>query len=55
MLGPDAVSQPWLMDLVSDQLAGGGRVRVLHVADDCSGECVLQAVDLSISGSHAVT
>lgn len=50
MLVPDAVTQRWSMDFVSDQLANGRRFRVLNIVDDYTREIVLQVVDFSISG-----
>jgi putative transposase len=52
MLVPDSVNQRWSMDFMSDQLANGRRLRILNVVDDYSRECVLQIVDLSISGQR---
>lgn len=52
MLVPDSVNQRWSMDFMSDQLANGRRFRILNVVDDYSRECVLQIVDLSISGQR---
>jgi putative transposase len=40
------------MDFVSDQLATGRRPRVFNLVDDYSRECVLQIVDVSISGER---
>jgi len=52
MLVPDAVNQRWSMDIVSDKLANGRRLRVLKLVDDYTRECVLQIVDFSISGQR---
>jgi putative transposase len=49
---PDAPTQRWSMDFVSDQLATGRRFRILNVVDDYTRECVLQVVDFSISGER---
>ena len=52
MAVPKQVNERWSMDFVSDQLANGGRVRVLNVVDDYSRECVGQLVDVSIAGAR---
>jgi putative transposase len=52
MLVPNTVNERWSVDFVSDQLANGRRFRVLNVVDDFSRECVLQVVDVSISGQR---
>ncbi len=52
MVVPDRVNERWSMDFVSDQLANGGRFRVLNIVDDVSRKCVLQVVDFSISGQR---
>ena len=52
MVLPTRANERWSMDFVSDQLANGRRFRVLNVVDDFSRECVLQVVDLSISGQR---
>ena len=49
---PTRRNERWSMDFVSDQLANGRRIRVLNVVDDFSCECVLQVVDVSISGAR---
>ena len=53
---PMAVSTPpnerWCMDVVSDQLACGRRIRILNIVDDYSRVCVGQLVDVSISGAR---
>lgn len=49
---PCRLNERWSMDFVSDQLAGGRRIRVLNIVDDCSRECVGQIVDVSISGAR---
>jgi putative transposase len=51
---PAAANQRWSMDFVSDQLAGGRRIRVLNVIDDFTRECLGQLVDTSIGGQRAV-
>lgn len=48
------VNERWSMDFVYDQLANGGRFRVLNVIDDFSREMIGQLVMFSISG-HQVT
>ena len=50
MLMPANVNERWSMDFVSDQLSNGRRFRILNVVDDYSRECILQYVDISISG-----
>jgi putative transposase len=52
MLVPSAVNERWSLDFMSDQLANGRRLRVLHVVDDDTRECILQIVDFSISGQR---
>jgi putative transposase len=52
MAVPDCAHKRWSMDIVSDQLANGRRLRVLNVVDDFTRECVLQVVDFSISGER---
>ena len=49
---PSAVNERWSLDCMSDQLANGRRLRVLHVVDDYPREGILQIVDLSISGQR---
>lgn len=52
MAVPTRANERWSLDFVSDQLANGRRFRVLNVVDDFSRVCVLQVVDLSISGQR---
>lgn len=52
MLVPDAANQRWSVDFMSDQLASGRRFRILNIVDDYTRECVLQVVDVSISGQR---
>jgi putative transposase len=52
MAVPDAVNQRWPIDFRSDQLANGRRFRILNLVDDYSRECLLQIVDVSISGER---
>lgn len=52
MAVPTRANERWSLDFVSDQLANGRRFRVLNVVDDFSRECVLQVIDLSISGQR---
>jgi putative transposase len=52
MAVPDPVNQRWSMDFVSDRLANGRRFRILNLVNDYSRECVLQIVDVSISGER---
>ena len=47
-----AVNEVWSMDLVSDSLSNGRRLKYLTVADDFSHECVDIAVDFGISGEY---
>jgi len=46
------VNEVWSMDLVSDSLSTGRRIKCLTVADDFSHECVSIAVDWGISGQY---
>ena len=47
-------NQRWSLDFVHDQLASGGRFRVLNVVDDVTRECLLAVADTSISGKRVV-
>jgi putative transposase len=46
------VNDVWSMDVVSDSLSNGRRIKVLTVADDFSHECIDIAVDFGISGQY---
>ena len=46
------VNEVWSMDLVSDSLANGRRLKCLTVANDFSHECVDITVDYGISGEY---
>ena len=52
MIVPTSRNQRWSMDFVSDQLANGRRFRIFNIVDDYSRECVLQIIDVSISGKR---
>lgn len=41
---PDRVYQRWSLDFMSDQLASGGRIRILNVVDQLSRECLAAEV-----------
>jgi len=47
---PQAANLSWSMDLVSDGLADGRRLRCLTIVDDCTRECLAIEVDTSITG-----
>jgi transposase InsO family protein len=47
---PEAASQRWSLDFVSDALASGRRFRVLAVVDDFTRECLGFVADTSMSG-----
>jgi transposase InsO family protein len=51
---PDGPNSRWSMDFVHDQLAGGGRFRVLNIIDDVTKECLAAIPDPSISGRRVV-
>lgn len=46
------VNEVWSIDLVSDSLANGRRIKCLTVADDLSHECVDIAMGCGISGEY---
>lgn len=48
----ETVNQTWSMDLVSDSLATGRRLKFLTVADDFSRECVQMAADFGMGASY---
>jgi putative transposase len=50
---PTRLNERWSLDLVSDQLANGQRIRVLSIVDNYSRACVGQLVGASISGEVA--
>jgi putative transposase len=50
MTVPQAANQRWSLDFASDVLDDGRRCRVLVVVDDFSRECLVLAVDSSLSG-----
>jgi putative transposase len=45
----ELANQRWSLDFVHDQMASGGRFRVLNVVDDVTRECLAAAPDTSIS------
>ena len=47
---PNKAIERWSMDFVGEELANGRRFWILNIVDNFSCECVLQVVDLSISG-----
>lgn len=48
---PQGANQRWSLDLVSDALTDGRRLRILCVIDDFSRECPATVVDTSRSGA----
>ncbi len=52
MVLPEAPSQRWSLDFVSDALNSGRRFRVLAVMDDFTRECLALVVDTSLSGAR---
>ena len=42
----------WSMDFMSDQLAGGRRIRTLNIVDDHTRECLAIEVDTSLGGER---
>ena len=40
------------MDFVMDALAGGRRIKILCIVDDCTRESIDLVVDFGISGHH---
>lgn len=50
----ERANQRWSMDLMSDSLSDGRRVRVLTIVDDYSRECPAMEVDTSITGLRVV-
>ena len=51
---PAQRNEVWSMDFVMDALAGGRRIKILTIVDDCTKEAIDLAVDFGISG-HYVT
>src|ERR1019366_2981368 len=51
---PNAINQRWSLDFVSDALSDGRRVRILHVVDAFSRECLATVVDTSLGGVRVV-
>ena len=52
-----AAAQPnarWSMDFVSDELAGGRRLRTFNLVDDCTRECLAIEVDTNLPGARVV-
>ena len=47
---PTRPNERWWLDLASDTLASGRRLRVLVVIDDATRECLAAVPDTSISG-----
>ena len=52
LMAATRVNEVWSMDLVSDSLVNGRRLKVLTVADDFSHECVDLTADYGISGLY---
>jgi putative transposase len=50
LLVPTRPNERWSLDLASDTLASGRRLRVLVVIDDATRECLAAVPDTSISG-----
>ena len=50
MVLPMAADMRWSPALVSDQVTGGRRFRILCVVDDCTRECLALIADTSLSG-----
>jgi putative transposase len=48
-------NQLWSLDFIHDQLATGGRFRVLNIIDDVTRGCLRAVVDTSISGRRDVS
>ena len=48
------INKFWSMDLVSDSLASGRRIKYLTITDDFSHECVDIVVDYGIGGKYVV-
>ena len=51
---PNAISQRWSLDFVSDALGDGRRFRILCVVDNFSRECLAAVVDTSLGGVRVV-
>jgi putative transposase len=51
---PTGANERWSMDFVRDTLADGRVFRCFTVVDDCTRECPVIAVDLSLSGDRVV-
>ena len=49
---PQAPNQRWSLDLVSDALTSGRRIRILTVVDDFSRECLALVADTSLPGAR---
>jgi len=54
LIVPAEVNQRCSLYFVHDQLAAGGRIRILNIVDNLSRKCVGQLVDTSISGVRLV-
>jgi putative transposase len=51
---PDAASQRWSLDFVSDACMNGRRFRILIVVDDFACENIALVADTSLSGARVV-
>jgi putative transposase len=51
---PDAASQRWSLDFVSDAFTDGRRFRILIVVDDFACENIALVADTSLSGARVV-
>jgi putative transposase len=51
---PDAASQRWSLDFVSDAFMNGRRFRILIVVDDFACENIALVADTSLSGARVV-
>jgi putative transposase len=48
------INELWSMDFMSDQLAGGRRIRLLNIVDEYTRECLRIEVDTSLNGVRVV-
>ena len=49
---PTRRNEVWSMDFVMDALAGGRRIKILAIVDDCTKESIDLVVDFGISGQY---
>lgn len=50
---PTRRNEVWSMDFVMDTMAGGRRIKILYIVDDCTMESIDLVVDFGVSGHYA--